>query len=61
MTTTAEYSKAPKNAFYVDDNWISGWLRYNEIKLYMTGTKYKNFPFSNLTFMETPFRALIAP
>lgn len=32
-----DYSIAPESAIYVDDNWISGWLKYNRIKIYMMG------------------------
>ena len=32
-----DYSTAPQSAVYVDDNWISGWLKYNGIKIYMKG------------------------
>jgi hypothetical protein len=32
-----DYSIAPESAIFVDDNWISGWLKYNGIKIYMMG------------------------
>jgi len=35
-----DYSKAPKEAVFVDDNWISGHLNLNRIKIYMIGLKY---------------------
>lgn len=34
-----DYSVAPESAIYVDDNWFSGWLRYNNVKIYMMGLK----------------------
>ena len=34
-----DYSLAPESAIYVDDNWISGWLRRNNVKIYMMGLK----------------------
>ena len=34
-----DYSIAPESAIYVDDNWISGWLRHNNVKIYMMGLK----------------------
>lgn len=33
------YSKGPKSAVFVDDNWISGWLKQNNVKIYMSGLK----------------------
>jgi hypothetical protein len=32
-----DYEKGPKEAKYVDDNWISGWLWMNGIKVYTLG------------------------
>ncbi len=37
------YDGAPKEAVYVDDNWISGWLNLNGVKIYMVGCQYGNF------------------
>lgn len=34
------YKGAPKGAKFVDDNWISGWLRYNKVEIYMMGLKH---------------------
>ena len=27
------YNGAPEGSKFVDDNWISGWLRYNKVKI----------------------------
>jgi hypothetical protein len=34
-----DYSNAPKGAEYVDDNWISGWLDYNKVNIYLMGLR----------------------
>lgn len=34
------YDDAPKDVFYVDDNWISGWLSLNNVKIYLMGMRY---------------------
>ncbi len=44
-----DYSKGPDEAFYVDDNWISGWLRYNQVKIFMLGMKVRAVPLPNLS------------
>ncbi len=41
------YSIGPKEAFYVDDNWISGWLRVNKVKIYALGVGFRNTPLPN--------------
>ena len=33
------YNESPEGSKFVDDNWISGWLRYNKVKIYMMGLK----------------------
>lgn len=42
-----DYSNAPEESFYVDDNWLSGWLRYNNVPILMMGLSYKCYPYSN--------------
>lgn len=39
----------PKEAFYVDDNWVSGWLRANQVKIWMIGMKIRAVPLPNLS------------
>ena len=33
------YTNAPDGAKYVDDNWISGWLKLDKIPIYLMGLK----------------------
>ena len=48
-----DYSDAPKDAIYVDDNWISGWLNLNGIKIYMMGMKYGCIFFPSINCIGT--------
>ena len=41
---------APKECFWVDDIWFSGWLKYNNVKIYSLGFQFCNMP---ITDMET--------
>lgn len=41
-----DYSNAPKEAFYVDDIWFSGWLKYNNVNIWSIGYKSKFIPIS---------------
>lgn len=49
-----DYSKAPKEAVWVDDIWFSGWLKYNNIKIYGIGFKNQVIPIANITTLFTP-------
>ena len=39
-----DYSNAPKEAFFVDDNWFSNHLRRNGVKILEIGINYKAIP-----------------
>ncbi len=46
-------SPIPKEAVYVDDNWISGWLSLNGVKIYMMGCQYGNLFLPAIGSMDT--------
>jgi hypothetical protein len=48
------YKKAPKECFWVDDIWFSGWLRYNKVKIYSLGFNRQNIPITNSNHLNTP-------
>jgi hypothetical protein len=39
-----DYKKIPKECFFVDDNYFSGHLRKNKVKILMVGMTYKAVP-----------------
>jgi len=43
-----DFNLAPKECFWVDDIWFSGWLHYNGVQIYSLGFNYKNIPITNL-------------
>jgi hypothetical protein len=53
-TEVFDYHKAPKECFWVDDIWFSGWLKYNDIRIYSLGFQYKNIPITNVNTVNTP-------
>jgi len=44
-----DYDKVPKECFYVDDNYFSGHLKKNKVKILMVGMKYKAIPLPEMT------------
>ena len=53
LTDIFNYKDGPKEAIYVDDDWISGWLRRNDINIYMVGYKYGAGHFFNINTLGT--------
>ncbi len=49
-----EYNRAPKECLWVDDIWFSGWLLYNNIKIWSTGFVNGTIAISSLTTSNTP-------
>lgn len=48
-----DYDDAPEGAIYVDDNWISGWLCLNGVKIYLMGMRYGCTFFPNIKCFST--------
>ena len=49
-----DYSKAPKEAVLVDDDWITGWILYKKTPIYTVGLKFGNAPYFTLNNLDTP-------
>lgn len=43
-----DYTNSPKECIWTDDVWFSGWLKYNNVKIYSLGFNYKNIPMTSL-------------
>jgi hypothetical protein len=41
------YKHCPEECKWVDDIWFSGWLTYNNVKIWSIGYSYKTTPLSN--------------
>jgi len=44
-----DYSRIPKECFYVDDNYFSAHLKKNNVKILMVGMSYKAVPLPEMT------------
>ncbi len=52
-TRIFEYEKAPSECRWVDDIWISGWLLYNNVKIWSIGFVSGTIAISNLVTSDT--------
>ena len=48
-----DYSNAPEDAFYVDDNWISGWLSKNKVTIRINGFRTGSSFFPSWSSLST--------
>ncbi len=48
-----DLSSAPREAISVDDTYISGWLCYNNVKIYTTGHYYSRLSFVAMKMLDT--------
>ena len=46
------FKKGPKECFWVDDVWFSGWLKYNGVRIYSLGFSNQNIPITNIDLLE---------
>ena len=47
-----DFDRAPKECRWVDDIWFSGWLHYNDIKIYSLGNQSGIIPITNFANID---------